>query len=292
MVRAAPADYNRAPMLLFTKAHQERLVELPDGTPVHCFNPRELRFLYDEIWRERVHLRNGIRIREGDCVLDVGAHVGLFSLLLTRLYRDLELYALEPVPALYGALLNNAQRHFPLARCIPAALAERDRRLLLSWFPLLGSFSTRHPDLDYLRNTVRTHCARADYPLLGPLARQLPQMFDLWTRPLYEEVRVEVEATTLSALIASEGITRIDLLKLDVEGSEVHVLRGIAARDWARIRQMVVKTTRADMDAVIYALREHGFLVRTGFSEGLRGTSYLYVYGVRPEAAHIRSGSV
>jgi len=269
-------------MFLFTKAPQEKLVTLPDGTPCHCFNSYEIQFLHEEIFSERMYERNGITVREGDCVLDVGAHVGLYSLYLSQRYRDLELYAIEPVPAHYTALLGNAERHFPLARCIPAALAERDRRVLLSWFPQLGSFSTRHPHIADLRDDVRTHCALSDYSVLGPLARQTPGMFDLWTKSLFEPVQIEVEATTLSSILATEGIGRVDLLKMDVEGSEVHVLRGIAARDWKRIRQMVVKTNRADLDAVVYAMRERGgFHTSTDVSVGLRGTGYLYVYGTR-----------
>lgn len=270
-------------MFLFTKTPQERLVELPNGTLCHCFNARELQFLYDEIFREQVYLRNGLELHEGDVVVDVGAHVGLFTLFLFQRFQDLDLYAIEPVPALFSALLSNAERHFQLARCIPAALAERDRRLLLTWFPQLGGFSTRHPDIKDLRNNLRTHCALADYPILGPLARQTPKVFDFCTGSLLDHVCIDVEATTLSGLIESERIAHIDLLKLDVEGSEVHVLRGISARDWRRIRQMVVKTSRADLDAVAYALREHGFRVSTDVSVGLRGTGYIYVYGVRKQ---------
>src|SRR5688500_16607487 len=113
-------------MFLFTKTQHERLVQLPGGTPVHCQNPRELQFLYEEIYGDNVYLKNGIRVNEGDCVIDVGAHVGLFSLFLMQRYADLDLYAIEPVPAAFSMLQSNAERHFPLARCIPAAIAERD----------------------------------------------------------------------------------------------------------------------------------------------------------------------
>lgn len=38
--------------------------------------------------------------------------------------------------------------------------------------------------------------------------------------------RVAVDVTTLDRLAATEGIARLDLLKADVEGAELHVLRG------------------------------------------------------------------
>ena len=268
-------------MFLFTKATPDRVVALPDGTPFHCLNARELRFLYDEIYGDCVYLKNGITVSEGDCVIDVGAHVGLFSLFLTQRYGDIDLYCIEPVPAAFGALLANAEEHFPLARCIPVALAERERRIQLTWFPHLSSRSTRHPEQPALRDYLRTHCALGNYPVLGPLARKAPRLFDLCTWPLFEQVEIDVDAATLSTVIAKEHISTIDLLKVDVEGSEVQVLMGIEPEDWRRIKQVVVKTTHSDLDAVVRALRINGFRITTDVSLGLRGTGYLHVYATR-----------
>ena len=43
---------------------------------------------------------------------------------------------------------------------------------------------------------------------------------------------------TVSDLIRNHGLARIDLLKIDVEGAELDVLRGIAHKDWQLIRQV------------------------------------------------------
>ena len=43
--------------------------------------------------------------------------------------------------------------------------------------------------------------------------------------------------TTVSALMAQHDLDRIDLLKIDVEGAELDVLRGIRPEDWPRIHQ-------------------------------------------------------
>ncbi len=43
--------------------------------------------------------------------------------------------------------------------------------------------------------------------------------------------------TTVSALMAEHNLERIDLLKIDVEGAELDVLRGIRPEDWPRIHQ-------------------------------------------------------
>ena len=44
--------------------------------------------------------------------------------------------------------------------------------------------------------------------------------------------------TTVSALIGEHSLERVDLLKIDVEGAELDVLRGIDQKDWPTIRQV------------------------------------------------------
>ena len=44
--------------------------------------------------------------------------------------------------------------------------------------------------------------------------------------------------TTVSALISEHSLKRVDLLKIDVEGAELDVLRGIDQKDWPTIRQV------------------------------------------------------
>ncbi len=49
----------------------------------------------------------------------------------------------------------------------------------------------------------------------------------------------ECRMCTVSDLIRSHGLARIDLLKIDVEGAELDVLHGIAHEDWRLIRQVI-----------------------------------------------------
>jgi Methyltransferase FkbM domain len=54
---------------------------------------------------------------------------------------------------------------------------------------------------------------------------------------------------TISDLISQEQLRRVDLLKVDVEGMELAVLRGIAPQHWPLIRQVV---------AEVHDVIEHG----------------------------------
>jgi FkbM family methyltransferase len=58
--------------------------------------------------------------------------------------------------------------------------------------------------------------------------------------------RGESPPQTLSDMIVRERIERIDLLKIDVEGPELDVLRGIGAGVWPFIKQVVLETHDRD----------------------------------------------
>ena len=68
-----------------------------------------------------------------------------------------------------------------------------------------------------------------------------------------EEIRVR--STTLDDLLASEGVTEIDLLALDIEGHELHALRGF---DLDRFRPELV-VAEGKRDEIRTYLSEHGY---------------------------------
>lgn len=80
-----------------------------------------------------------------------------------------------------------------------------------------------------------------------------------------------VPALRLDALLAEHGIDRIDLLKLDVEGSEILALRGLGAL-LDRVGAIVAEVHEREIDvgAFYRLLQEHGFSVvrRRQYREG------------------------
>ena len=48
---------------------------------------------------------------------------------------------------------------------------------------------------------------------------------------------------TVSDVMAAAGLHVVDLLKVDVEGDELEALKGVAASDWEKIRQVVVEVS-------------------------------------------------
>jgi nonribosomal peptide synthetase DhbF len=72
---------------------------------------------------------------------------------------------------------------------------------------------------------------------------------------------VECKLCTISDVIDEQGIQRIDYLKVDTEGAELNVLKGIRSDHWPIIRQAVIEVHdgSSGLQNVIEILDRNGF---------------------------------
>jgi len=107
--------------------------------------------------------------------------------------------------------------------------------------------------------------------------------------------RERANVITLSDLIQSESIERIDLLKIDVEGAELEVLDGIADDHWNCIDQIVLEVEndspdRLTLESVRNTLEARGYHVVVDVDPFLAGTELYNVYGWRDSRRQRRAG--
>lgn len=211
----------------------------------------EVHFIYNEVFVERDYLKHGIRLPGSARVVDVGANVGMFSLFVMRECPDARILALEPIPDIHQALLENLSRYQAEGvKAVRAALGRRsEERVPFTYFPALPGNSTRHPEEKQLNKELVAE-------QMGPEA----------VERVLGAVEVEAEVLRLSdALRDWEPEGPIDLLKIDVEGSELEVLEGLDDSDWRRVRQCVIEVQDLDgrLDTVLGMLGAQGFTVAT-----------------------------
>ncbi|HEX6087691.1 MAG TPA: FkbM family methyltransferase [Thermoanaerobaculia bacterium] len=149
--------------------------------------------------RERYPDLGAVPLRRGAVVFDVGANVGYFSECALAWQPWLELHAFEP---------------------IPAACATLEERL-----SLYGGITVNRTALGATREERDFHVSRFDE------ASSFLENGELLRRGVYgidfsvaETIRVRVD--TLAHYVREHNIERIDLLKLDVQGFELEVLKG------------------------------------------------------------------
>ena len=132
-------------------------------------------------------------VKPGMVVIDVGAHVGYYSLLAAKHVGPTgKVYAFEPEPRNHKLLLSNIERN-GYTNIVPINKGVSNR---------VGSTTLFLTALDNGRHSAYRHRSP-------------------------ERGSVSVEATTIDDFLDAQGWPKVDLVKVDVEGAEMDVLQGM-----------------------------------------------------------------
>jgi FkbM family methyltransferase len=229
--------------------------KLPDGSKV--FVPKkdmsqfydETKFFYDEV---QDYFKNGISCREGDTIVDVGANIGLFTMHAYKKYnRNINIYSFEPVPQIFKALSLNIQNlNTEKIKIFPFGLSNESKVETFSFHPNAPGLSSMYPNhsqehREALRNNLLENLEYAPHHVRRLIAL-IPSFFraffiDRDIDRIFQVKEVNCQLKRLSDVIKENDIHQINLLKIDVERSELEVFMGIEERDWPKINQIVVE---------------------------------------------------
>jgi amino acid adenylation domain-containing protein/FkbM family methyltransferase len=256
--------------------------ELPNGMTIISHNKNEAEYLYHEIFEEQSYFAHGIKLERSACVFDVGANIGLFSLFVGHVCEDARIYAFEPIPQVFKVLRANSQLYGLKARLFECGLSNEARRETFTYYPHLSLMSGLFADANEAQAVVKSFEVNKQLMKGGVALPGDAALDELLDARLTSE-RVECRLRTISEVIAEEGVERIDLLKIDVEKSELNVLLGITPSDWSRIKQVVVEVedTEQRLEQITDLLSRHGFELAIEQDLALTNTKLYKVYAVR-----------
>ncbi|WKB55699.1 non-ribosomal peptide synthetase [Eleftheria terrae] len=257
-----------------------RCTDLPNGMTVFQQNQGETDFVYQEIFQDQVYLRHGVQLHDGDCVFDVGANIGLFSLFAARHRRGVQVYAFEPIPPVCETLRLNARLHGIQAQVFECGLAAEAGQARFTFYPHNTILSSSLTTAEQAREVVRSFL-RNDGQARGLDDGLVDELVDARLQGRAYDCRL----STLSTVIREQAVERIDLLKIDVENAEYEVLLGLQPADWRKVRQVVMEVHDVDsrLYKVVRLLRGQGFEVHSEQDRALQGSALHSVYAVRPQ---------
>lgn len=279
-------------------------IRMANGMVIQGHSRGEARLLYDEIFNKQVYLQNGIELHEGDVVMDVGANIGLFSLFVGQTLRDVTIHAFEPIPDIFRSLQRNTAS---LGRKIVlknVGLSNQENEVVFTYYPRLPCFSTSCPDRLERRwadlKDILMGMSEKTGGRRGPLQglRDRVRSWGVGGLLYYASQKKDrlCRLTRVSQILADERIDRVDLLKIDVEGAEWDVLRGIDVADWPKIQQLVVEVHDVvdGADGIAAWLEVRGYDIAIDRSnEGRRSPiSMLYARRWRQDASLERKSRV
>jgi len=263
--------------------------QLPNNLAVAQQNKHETDFFYQQIFVDQTNFKHGITLHDGACVFDVGANIGMFTLFVQQLFKNVKVYAFEPIPAIYEALRINVSLYGDGVRLFECGLADETKQAEFTFYPNSSSQSGRYADetdeREVLRSIINHIKPRSETGENDATA--IADYVDAVVERRVSGEKVVCQLRTLSEVIRAEGIERIDLLKIDVEKSEADVLAGIADADWPKIQQLVIEAhdVEGKLARLLSLLRARGYRVVAEQDDYLKGSSLHNVYATRAGAA-------
>lgn len=234
---------------------QERITR--DG-PVVCHYDGNLRMRVDlNDWLQRQVFMYGTyrveekhrhamlsRIRDGGTVLDVGAHVGYYSLLFAnRVGQYGRVFAFEPSTRTHDRLLDNISLN-DLANITPVKAAASDEAGT-AIVNLAAGVNTGSTSLHFDVDAVGTE---------------------------------QIKTIVLDDYLERHAIDEVNLIKIDVEGHELHVLRGLrktlnvrankAPELFVEVNEITLKSSGTPIEAIFEELATAGYIAHRIVSAG------------------------
>lgn len=191
-----------------------------------------------DIWILRGYTPSGLNINNKDIVVDIGAHIGNFSIYAALLAKQGKVYAYEPVPENFR-LLNHNIRLNNLNNIVP--------------FNLIVSAGSRRRKRIYLTDSSAT----------ASLFGRRRQRFH------------PVKSVGLEDVFGDNGLKKINFLKIDCEGSEYDILFNTPKRYLSKIDRIAMEYhegsyTKYKCQDLETFLRSHNFKVRVKASKSPR----------------------
>ena len=170
--------------------------------------PVEMYHLFKEIILDDCYLRGLPEFEsENITILDIGANIGLFSLFMISRFPAANIYAYEPMPPNFEYLTENVERNSATGITLENKAVDK----------VIG------------KQTLHYHLKRP-YPTAASLV-----LSEGATKS------IEVECVTLADIIENRGLEKLDLLKLDCEGSEFGIIYDTPAFYFDRIMKIALE---------------------------------------------------
>jgi FkbM family methyltransferase len=180
-------------------------LRLRNGLAIHHREGDPAWSLFEEIFVDKCYTRPGFYTpSQGDCVIDLGANIGLFALYLQTAAPGIKVNCFEPSAGTRAQLEKNISANGFDENVVvhPYAIMNKDESRTLHKAEYSGSSSF------FLANKAGGE---------------------------------EVKCITLAKAIEKCGAAQVDLLKIDTEGAEIEILDGVAPETWKKIKRVVLE---------------------------------------------------
>jgi FkbM family methyltransferase len=251
-----------------------KTMQLSNGLKVFYSSKEDVKSLDQEIFTHDTPGQHGVAIRDGDVIFDLGANIGLFALWAHQKCRNITIHAFEPIVETFDVLRRNVDLHALNVKLHNVGIGATAGTVEFTNYVNMSMISTMCPDEEKLRKVLRDGMVDAYFKVLPlplavvffllPVRRWRVGLANVLLNPLMAKRKVKCQVDTLSDVIRREGVSAVDLLKIDTEGNELEILNSLSDEDWAKIRQFIIEIHKpeTELDTIRKLIEARGFEVR------------------------------
>jgi FkbM family methyltransferase len=232
---------------------------LPNGLTFHLPSDAArgaAEFVIHEIFRRKRYAHPGFEIRPDDTIVDVGANMGLFVLWAAPQAPKGRVVAVEPTSVIDCLRMNCRLNCLDNVTSVKTALGRSEGTMEFVEYPGFN---------------IVTHQAGA-----GPVWFTRFVIRLLYGRYRRDPINVTVPCAPLAKILDEHRLDVVNLLKMDCEGGEYEIFRGMQPEHWRRIERVALEFHELRQD------QRHGELVErlesAGFKVEVRKTLLDYYF--------------
>ena len=177
------------------------------------------------VWLIGEYKRENFEIKEDDVIIDVGGHIGLFTLYASQFCKNGLIFTFEPVKENFELLSENIiSNNLKQVKHFNLAVSNSDLPVKL-----------------YINEDAAGHSMFSKSP-----------------------ESVTVNSISLKQIFDNNDIDHCDFLKLDCEGSEYEIIKNLPSHYFKKIKKMIIEYHMADthpelLDELMEILKAHNY---------------------------------
>jgi FkbM family methyltransferase len=213
------------------------VIQLRNGIKYNLHNEGDLHVL-KEIWTFNHYGKFLDYIKDGSVVIDIGSHIGIFSIRAAKRAHDVQVFSFEPLPENFKILKSNIE------------INNLEKNIIL--FPLAVSGDGEERNLNILARTGSSITNDFKGGFSG---------------------RIKTPTITLKKIFDDNEIDCCDFLKIDCEGAEYEILYNTPPEILKRVKTITLESHdyfRDKKGELKKILEDNGFIVdveKNNFSE-------------------------
>ena len=211
-------------------------------------------FLYNEIFIQQDY---NLPVKDGMTIFDVGANIGLFNLYMNQKAKNLTIYSFEPVSQIFECLKHNIpNNNSNLA--INKGLGDKNETITMNY---LKNASAMSSGCSFDKEKLQAH--ENIYTERCGILKGICKAF--LEKQMLNPKKITAQITTISDIIDQYNISKIDIIKIDVECYELNVIKGIRPEHFDRIDNIIfeIENFRKEYkEQIIHILQNNHFKIK------------------------------